>query len=107
MPAGRFKIVRVRIPVGGVTGEEASEDEEFRGEEHPHAQQFGIALLLKVVKLVGQEPGVGRQFPFPLLRSTLVANSCKVPWSQLGSFRSYPWAAARESAIPDRSPSTD
>src|ERR1700683_5564112 len=37
-----------------VGGEHPAEEQDFRHQKHPHAQTSGIALLLDVLKLVGE-----------------------------------------------------
>jgi len=50
MPCGEIKMA-----VDGVAADEATEEENFGGEERPHAQGVGFVLLIEVVELLGDE----------------------------------------------------
>ena len=41
-------------PVDGVAGEQAAEDHQFGGQEHPHPQRGGLVLLAHVLEVVRQ-----------------------------------------------------
>jgi hypothetical protein len=44
----------VQRSIDGVGGEHATEEQNFRDQEHPHPETSSIALLLDVLELMGE-----------------------------------------------------
>src|ERR1700677_2832365 len=94
--AGGSEVSEVPAAVNQVSAEQTAEKHDFGGEENPHAQAGGVALLLRLGEVV-QESGVvrlavsvfaktgceviGQRGP-PLCEARPTARSCRLPRSR-------------------------
>ena len=119
--AGGSPGVEIYMAIDGVGDNQAAEEENFGGEEYPHAESVGLFLLFDVVELMGDQrimavrtmrPGrmtgcgdhaIGDIGQCEIVLRHLVAPSGdtnRVPASQQGSLQSYRLAGAMSFAIP-------
>src|SRR5262249_31964384 len=110
---GHFKIVAVFEAIHSVTAEQGAENQQFGRQEHPHPERLGLALLVDVIEVMGEnavfrgwmvhDRRVSGHDPPPLQCRSIR----KAPASPRASRRNSTSAAATEFATPGRSLPTD